>query len=97
MTPVSDARIPVTSTTQPTANRFICHWPAAGSGDLPHISGRSESERLLKVFGDVLAAVREAAESADTASAPNSEKDTGTATIDAPGSGTVDGAGEPAV
>ncbi|MFF7090672.1 hypothetical protein ACFY9U_40945 [Streptomyces anthocyanicus] len=49
------------------------------------------------MFGDVLAAVREAAESADTASAPNSEKDTGTATIDAPGSGTVDGAGEPAV
>lgn len=57
---------------------------------------RAESERLLEVFGDVLAAVREAAEQAGTASAPDAEKDTGTATIDATGSGTVDGAGEPA-
>jgi hypothetical protein len=57
---------------------------------------RAESERLLEVFGDVLAAVREAAEPAGTASAPDAEKDTGIATIDATGNGTVDGAGEPA-
>jgi hypothetical protein len=57
---------------------------------------RAESERLLEVFGDVLAAVREAAEPAGTASAPDAEKDTGTAMIEATGSGTVDGAGEPA-
>ncbi|MFI7014627.1 hypothetical protein [Streptomyces sp. NPDC050164] len=51
---------------------------------------RAESERLLEVFGDVLAAVREAAEPADTANEPDAEKDTGAATIDATGRGTVD-------
>jgi hypothetical protein len=55
--------------------------------DSPHFSNRSRP-------GDVLAAVREAAEPADTANEPDAEKDTGTATIDA--TGTVDGAVEPA-